>query len=145
MIAACIPGVTPDRRPGAVCHLEESMMNNLAMVIEDDVDLSNIFAEAIKASGFEAEVVRDGALAQWKLKESAPKIVVLDMHLPHVDGAALLAQIRADASLKGTTIIITTADALMADMYREQADFVLIKPITFTQLRDLTSRLRPEI
>jgi DNA-binding response OmpR family regulator len=119
-------------------------MNKFAMIIEDDVDLSNIFAEAIKASGFSAEIVRDGALAQWKLKESAPSVVVLDMHLPHVDGAALLTQIRGDMSLRKTTVIITTADALMGDMYREQADFVLIKPITFTQLRDLTSRLHPE-
>ena len=118
------------------------MNNNSALIIEDDVDLSNIFAEAVKAAGFEAEIVRDGALAWQKLKELVPHVVVLDMHLPHVDGPTLNAQIRADESFKDTIIIVATADALMGDMYREQADFVLIKPISFTQLRDLTSRLR---
>ncbi len=119
-------------------------MSNLALIIEDDVDLSNIFAEALKAAGFETDVIRDGALAQQKLKEVTPNIVVLDMHLPHVDGSALLKQIRADETIKDTTVIIATADALMGDMYREQADFVLVKPISFTQLRDLTSRLHPK-
>ncbi len=118
------------------------MNNNLAIIIEDDVDLSNIFAEALKAAGYETEVVRDGAVAQQKLREGAPHIVVLDMHLPHVDGATLLSQIRANDALKNTTVIVATADALMGDMYREQADFVLIKPISFTQLRDLTSRMK---
>ena len=117
-------------------------MNNMAIIIEDDFDLSNIFAEALKAAGFETDVVRDGELAQAKLKQSAPNIVILDMHLPHVDGSALLSQIRADPHLKNTLVIIATADALMADMYQDLADFVLIKPISFTQLRDLTSRLK---
>ncbi len=119
-------------------------MNNLAMIIEDDIDLSNIFAEALKGAGFETEVIRDGALAQKRLKENIPHIVVLDMHLPHVDGAVLLTQIRADTSLKNTIVMITTADAQMGELYREQADFVLVKPISFTQLRDLTSRLHPK-
>jgi DNA-binding response OmpR family regulator len=118
------------------------MNSNLAMIIEDDVDLSNIFAEALKAAGFETEIVRDGAAAEQKLKENLPNVVILDMHLPHVDGSTLLSQIRANPALKNTTVIVATADALMGDMYREQADLVLIKPISFTQLRDLTSRLK---
>jgi CheY-like chemotaxis protein len=72
----------------------------------------------------------------------APHIVILDMHLPHVDGGTLLTQIRASEVLKDTTVVIVTADALMGDMYRDQADFVFIKPTTFTQLRDFTSRLK---
>jgi len=118
------------------------MNNNLALIIEDDIDLSYIFAEALKAAGFEVEIERDGALAWQKLKEIMPHVVVLDMHLPHVDGSTLHAQIRSDESFKDTVVIVATADALMGEMYREAADFVFIKPISFTQLRDLTSRLR---
>jgi hypothetical protein len=40
-------------------------------------------------------------------------------------------------------IILTTADARMSEAYSEQADFVMIKPISFVQLRDLTGRLKP--
>ena len=37
--------------------------------------------------------------------------------------------------------VIATADARMGEAFTDIADFVLIKPITFTQLRDLTARL----
>ncbi len=119
-------------------------MNSKALIIEDDFDLANIFAEAIKAAGFDTEVIHDGLIAQSRLKEGPTNLIVLDMHLPHVDGSALLSQIRTDPSFKKTILILATADALMGDMYREQADFVLIKPISFTQLRDLTSRLNQQ-
>lgn len=116
-------------------------MNNTALIIEDDFDLGNIFAEATKAAGFETEIIRDGLLAQSRLKEIHPSLIVLDMHLPHVDGSVLFSQIRSEPSLKDTMVIIATADTVMGDMYRDQADLVLVKPISFTQLRDLTSRL----
>jgi hypothetical protein len=38
-------------------------------------------------------------------------------------------------------VVIATADAQMGENLRGEADLVLIKPITFTQLRDLTFRL----
>jgi CheY-like chemotaxis protein len=63
------------------------------------------------------------------------------MHLPIVSGGDLLKQIRSDDRLKKTVVVIATADARMGDAFNDIADFVLIKPITFSQLRDLTARL----
>ena len=117
-------------------------MNNLALIIEDDEDLATIFSEALKAADFSTEIIRDGEDAQKRLRQIVPNIIVLDMHLPHVDGSTLLAQIRDDDLNKKAIVIVATADALMGDLYREIADFVLIKPISFTQLRDLSIRLR---
>jgi DNA-binding response OmpR family regulator len=117
-------------------------MENIAFVIEDDQDLSNIFTEALKAAGYQVETIRDGAAAQQMLKEKKPEIIILDMHLPHIDGAQLLEQIRADVRLKTTHVIIATADALLGEYYNNMADLVLIKPISFTQLRDLTTRYK---
>jgi len=66
-------------------------MSELALIIEDDEDLANIFAEALRGVGFEVEHVPDGKLAQERLKNGkAPFIILLDMHLPHVSGADLL-------------------------------------------------------
>ena len=117
-------------------------MENLAFVIEDDEDLSNIFAEALKSSGFDVETIRDGGVAQQRIKEAEPEIIILDMHLPHVDGATLLKQVRSDPRLKHTRVLITTADALLGEYYRDEADSVLIKPVSFSQLRDLTMRYK---
>ena len=120
-------------------------MNNLALIIEDDEDLANIFAEALRGVGFEVEHIADGKLAQERLKNgNVPFILLLDMHLPHASGGDLLTGIKADERFNSTTIIITTADARMGDLYRDQADFTLIKPISFVQLRDLTARLKPK-
>ena len=120
-------------------------MSELALIIEDDEDLANIFAEALRGVGFEVEHVPDGRLAQERLQNgSAPFIVLLDMHLPHVSGADLLTIIKREEKFAKTLILITTADARMGDLYSDQVDFVLIKPISFVQLRDLTARLRPK-
>lgn len=117
-------------------------MENIAFVIEDDQDLSNIFTEALKAAGFQVETIRDGAIARQRLKEATPEIVILDMHLPNVDGAELITQIRADERLNQTRVILATADALLGEYFDKKADLVLIKPISFSQLRDLTARYR---
>jgi len=121
-------------------------MNKLALIIEDDEDLANIFAEALRGVGFEVEIVADGKVAQERLHndETAPFLILLDMHLPRVSGADLLADMKKDERFNDTTIIITTADARMGETYGDQVDFVLIKPISFVQLRDLTSRLMPK-
>jgi CheY-like chemotaxis protein len=66
------------------------------------------------------------------------------MHLPHISGADMLTNmIKKDERFAETVVIITTADARMGEAYTDQVDFVLIKPISFVQLRDLTNRLKP--
>jgi len=121
-------------------------MSDLALIIEDDEDLASIFAEALRGVGFEVEIIADGQTAQERLKQGAtPFLILLDMHLPHVSGADLLTNIiKREERFTKTIIIITTADARMGEAYTEEVDFVMIKPISFVQLRDLTSRLKPK-
>ncbi|HSO12223.1 MAG TPA: response regulator [Anaerolineales bacterium] len=119
-------------------------MSELALIIEDDEDLANIFAEALRGVGFEAEHIPDGRKAEERLRGgTAPYLILLDMHIPHISGGDLLMNtIKQDERFDKTIVIITTADARMGDAYRDQVDFVLIKPISFVQLRDLTARLK---
>ena len=121
-------------------------MSQLGLIIEDDEDLASIFAEALRGVGFEVELVADGETAQNRLRNGpTPFLILLDMHLPHVSGADLLTNvIKKDERFAKSIVIITTADARMGEAYTEQVDFVMIKPISFVQLRDLTSRLKPK-
>jgi two-component system cell cycle response regulator DivK len=123
----------------------EKLMSQLALIIEDDEDLASIFAEALKGVGFEVELVADGRVAEERLRNGVPPfLILLDMHLPHISGADLLTNIvKKDQRFAKSVVIITTADARMGEAYTEQVDFVMIKPISFVQLRDLTSRLKP--
>ena len=119
------------------------MTNPFALIIEDDPNLATIFAEALQMAEFETEIVHDGKAALAQLAATTPAVVILDLHLPHVSGQTILQQIRADGRLAQTRILLATADALMAESLREEADLVLLKPIGFHQLRDLAKRLRP--
>jgi two-component system cell cycle response regulator DivK len=119
------------------------MANPLALIIEDDPKLATIFARALQMAEFDPEIAQDGKVALSRLAVTIPAVVVLDLHLPYVSGLEILRQIRADERLNQTHVILATADALMAENLRQEADLVLLKPISFSQLRDLASRLRP--
>ena len=115
----------------------------LAFIIEDDEDLSVIFSGALNSAGFQTDILKNGRLAMERLGQIAPAVVILDLHLPGVSGMDILAYIRSEKRLTLTNVVVTTADAILAEQVNEIADMVLIKPITFSQLRDLTARLNP--
>jgi DNA-binding response OmpR family regulator len=116
--------------------------NPLALVIEDDIPHANLFSEALQKAGFEIEVIRDGQAAIDRLAEITPALVVLDLHLPHVSGADILTHIRSEARLAKVRVVVASADPQMASMLRDKADLVLIKPISYFQLKELAVRLR---
>jgi len=116
--------------------------NPLALVIEDDEKLAVIFSEAMKMAEFETIISRDGADALQHLAVSCPSVVVLDLRLPEVSGEHIFQVIRSDPRLSSSQVIIVTADPRAADTLYDQADLVLIKPVSYSQLRDLASRIR---
>jgi CheY-like chemotaxis protein len=116
------------------------MSRPLAFVVEDDPQLSRIFALTLNEL-YETESITDGTQALVRLSKTAPQLVVLDINLPGVSGVEILHSIRADSRLDSTRVILATADSRMADELREKADIVLLKPISIVQLRDLAQRL----
>lgn len=120
------------------------MTKPLALIIEDEEMLATIFEQALAMADYETEVVRDGREAMARLEnEPVPHVITLDLHLPFVSGEDILDHIRSNERLGRSKVIIATADARMGDFLDRKADLVLIKPIRFSQLRDLASRLNP--
>ncbi len=117
------------------------MAKKLALIVEDEPDLAMIFSDSLKAGGFETEIVYDGAVAVERLKVILPMVVVLDLNLPHVAGTDILRQIRGDARHEKTRVIVATADLSMAEMLGDEADLVLLKPISPMQLRMMAERM----
>jgi CheY-like chemotaxis protein len=115
----------------------------LAYIVEDNKDTVTIFRGAMELAGYEVEVAYDGATAQKRLTEIVPDLIVLDLHIPNISGDVVLKHIRTDERLKDTRVFLATADANMASQLRDQAEIVLLKPIGFSQLRDLAERFRP--
>jgi DNA-binding response OmpR family regulator len=118
------------------------MTKPLALIIEDHEMLSNLFEEAFIEAGYETAVALDGQLAKQQLEEITPHLILLDLHLPHISGADLLQQIRADVRFDSTRIIVASADGTWANGLDTEADFVLNKPVSYVQLRTLATRLK---
>ena len=117
------------------------MNKPLALIVEDEPDIGDIFSLALKAAGFRTEVISSGAKALTWLATEVPDVVVLDVRLPYVSGVEILRHIRADPRLAKTPVIVATAYPDSAVALQELADLVLIKPISLSQLRALATRL----
>ena len=119
------------------------MSQPLAVIIEDEFDLAEIFTSALQAADYATETINTGDAALARLTEIVPDLIILDLHLPGVDGREILQHIRADERLTNTRVVIASADAALAQTL--DADLVLLKPISFSQLRDLTKRLHASL
>lgn len=112
-----------------------------ALVVEDNDDAAHIFGQALRAAGFEVEVANTGQKALTMLSSTAPDLVLLDIALPDVSGIDVLKNIRSDSRLSKTRIIMATAFPRLAQKLSDGADMVLLKPIPYTKLRDLSRKL----
>jgi CheY-like chemotaxis protein len=117
------------------------MTQPLAIIIEDDSKLAEIFSQTLKMTGFDTQSVLDGAVALERLSEITPDLILLDLHLPNVSGDKILRYIRSDDRLAKTHVFLATADHLMAQTLQDEVTLVLIKPISVSQLQLLASRI----
>jgi DNA-binding response OmpR family regulator len=117
------------------------MTNLKALIIEDEADLAEIYTKALQREGFETETIKDGKKAIEKLATASPHVILLDLHLPQINGATILQLIRSNERLKKTPVIVTTADERQAEELEYKADLVLLKPVSLNQLRELASRM----
>ena len=115
----------------------------IGMVIEDDPQQSEIFAYAIQQAGYDVITCADGEEALELLATKEPYLVVLDLNLPNVSGDKILKFIRSHNTLAESKVILATANPRQTELLREDSDLILIKPISFDQLRDLAIRIKP--
>jgi CheY-like chemotaxis protein len=114
----------------------------LALIVEDEYDISVVFSKAVELAGYETEAVYAGDTAMTWLSSTVPDLVVLDMNLPKVMGADILTYIRSEPQLAKVFVIVATAYQHLAESVIEQADCVINKPIGFTKLIDVAAEAR---
>jgi CheY-like chemotaxis protein len=76
----------------------------------------------------------DGLAAIRSLR---PDLVLLDMHLPDIDGLELLRHLKADPSTAGIPVVVVSADALTSQVdaaLRAGASQYLTKPVSVAEL-----------
>ncbi len=104
-------------------------------------DIADMYSQVVREAGFQVEVFYDGKAAYQRLQQNpAPKLVFLDMHLPSLTGNEIAWEMWFE--LDKTYIVIITADADMANIYRtkEEIDEVFVKPVPLDVLRDISKQ-----
>lgn len=118
-----------------------SATTNLKFLIVDDFStMRRIVRNLLKEIGYEnADEAEDGVAALAKLRSGAFDFVVSDINMPNMNGFELLAQIRADESLKGLPVLMVTAEAKKEDIVtaaQAGANGYIVKPFTKATLEE---------
>jgi len=77
-------------------------------IIEDDQVISQMYRMKFEADGFEVQLADNGQRGVALVESFKPDIILLDLQMPHMNGAEALAQIRSKDKSKNTPVIILT-------------------------------------
>ncbi len=88
------------------------------LLVDDDLDTRYALRYALEEAGYEVYLATDGEAAVKQAKEIQPRIILMDMMMPGVDGYEATRQIKSRSALKHIPIIAITAKAMKGD--REQ-------------------------
>ncbi len=105
------------------------------LVVDDEANIAELVATALRYEGFEVRTAADGAGALAAVRDLAPDLVVLDVMLPDADGFALQKRIRADG--QHVPVLFLTARDAVEDRVRGLtlgADDYLTKPFSLEEL-----------
>ena len=114
------------------------------LVADDDADILRFVEIYLRMEGFAVVTARDGPDVLAKAVAVRPDLVLLDVLMPGLDGYAVCAQIRADATLAAVPVIMVTGNYVWADVAaarRVGADDFLVKPFDPVVLLDKAKAL----
>ena len=106
-------------------------------IVEDDTNIQEIEAIALKNSGHSVEQFDDAAHFYKKLEEKLPDLAILDLMLPDEDGYEIVKKLRQNPATKKLPVIMVTAKTSEIDMVRGLdigADDYIKKPFSIMEL-----------
>jgi CheY-like chemotaxis protein len=114
------------------------------LVCDDEVVLRSLIRETLNASDYTIVEAADGDEAVTRAREIHPDLILLDMMMPGRTGVEVLAELRADAELANTPVLMLTARTQVDD--REAAaeagaDAYLAKPFSPARLAEVVHEL----
>ena len=115
------------------------------MLVEDDRDGRQLYAEWLTQAGFRVDQAHNGLQALERAFERVPQVVVADLNIPGIDGFELTRRLKQDARTRHVGVLaITGYAAFTADPGRAQragCDVVLEKPCTAEDLEAAVRQL----
>ncbi|RMW38227.1 MAG: response regulator [Nitrosopumilus sp.] len=117
-------------------------MGEKILVVEDDVDLINIYKEILELKNFEVYTAENGQEGVEKFKEVKPSLVIMDGDMPVLDGYESFSQIKQID--KDANVIIITGisehESKNQDAIKRGLIKVISKPLGVNQLVELAEK-----
>jgi CheY-like chemotaxis protein len=85
------------------------MLARRILIVEDDADVRQALADAMRDAGADVVVARDGLDALERLRSGPrPTVILLDLRLPRLGGEGFLTEMRADPRFDHIPVITMT-------------------------------------
>jgi two-component system cell cycle response regulator DivK len=116
------------------------------LLVEDNDSICAMLTRRLEKRSYRVITAGDGAAGRSLAEEQRPDLILMDMHLPVLDGWEAVRQLKSASGTRSIPIIALTADAMAGD--REKAlhagcDDYETKPIDLQRLLDKIERLLP--
>ena len=108
------------------------------IVVEDEPDAAELFAEMMRVSGFRVLKTFSSTPAIAMIAKELPEVVILDIMMPDVSGLEVLRFMRREPKLKNTPVIVVSARSMPSDIregLEAGATVYLTKPVGYLDLK----------
>ena len=119
------------------------MTEKTVLIIEDEEDAAELFAEMMRVSGFRVLKTSKSAPAISMMAAEKPDVVLLDIMMPEISGLDILRQMRRDPALANIPVIVVTAKSMPTDIKNGMeagASTYLTKPVGYLELKEAVER-----
>jgi two-component system alkaline phosphatase synthesis response regulator PhoP len=117
-------------------------MNARILIADDEPNIVISLEFLLKREGFEVCIARDGQETLDLIRRDRPQLVLLDVMMPKKSGYDVCQEVRADAAIKDTKIMMLTAKGRELDIAKGSAmgaDDYMTKPFS---TKELVQRVR---
>lgn len=112
-------------------------MNEYLLIVENEVDIADVLRRYLEFEGFASVCVATCAEARAACVAQRPELIILDWHLPDIDGDEWAEELRASSHTSDIPIIMMTGGyptpGLQAQL-RNASIPLLIKPFSLHEL-----------
>ncbi|HEY5921810.1 MAG TPA: response regulator [Kofleriaceae bacterium] len=118
-------------------------MGERVLIVDDNPTNLKLVAYLVKANGYEVDTAADADAAVAAIAANRPRVILMDLQLPGVDGLELTRRLKADPATRDITIIAVTAYAMKGDQekaFEAGCDDYVTKPIDTRALPELIAR-----
>ena len=114
------------------------------LLVEDTEDNRQMMRRLLEMSGYRVVEATNGREAVEIASEVRPRIILMDLSLPFIDGLAATRRIRSLPSMRNVPIVAVSAHDT-ADFHSEAlaagCNAYITKPIDYSELEDVVNRL----